>query len=103
METIFNMNKDTKDQLRAYFRRFQSKLLHIEGCDEKIVAIKFKMGLPHTNKLHQSLTKILAEDMMSLLAKAEKYTKLEDKTPPQGIMVMDAPPDLRSRLSPTKE
>lgn len=44
-------------------------MLHIEG-DEKTTAIAYKRGVPHSNKLYQSLTKTPVEDMASLLARA---------------------------------
>lgn len=102
MDTLFNM-KGPKKPLRAYIKRFQLEFLRTEGCDERTAAIAFKRGLPHTSKLHHLLTKTPTEDMTSILAKAEKHAKLEDESPPQGTAVIDALPDLRSRLVPTKE
>lgn len=57
------------------------ELLHVEGYNEKTATIAFKRGHPHTCKLHQSLTKTPLEDIASLLARVEKYTKLEDEIP----------------------
>lgn len=96
MDTLFNMKKGVKEPLRAYIKRFQSKLLYTKGYNERTINIAFKRGLLHTSKLHQLLTKTPTEDMMRtrLLARAKKFAKLEDETLPQGTVMMNAPLDL---------
>lgn len=75
------------------------EMLLIKNCDEKTMAISYKRSLPSSNCLYQSLMKMPTKDMESFLDKAEKCAKLEDETMAMGTMMIDAPPDLRSKLS----
>lgn len=50
LNSLFNQKKGNRELLREYTRRFQTEMLHIEGCNERIIKISCKRGLPPSSR-----------------------------------------------------
>ena len=66
------------ETLRSYINRYWELYNKISGCNEKIIANTFRLGLPEDSELRESLSKRPPKDMRQFMRRIEEYKRLED-------------------------
>ena len=80
MDALLTMKKTPQETLRDYAKRYWELFNEVEDCSEQVAVASFKIGLPSSSLLYQSLTKKEAMTIDDLMARIEKYAKVEDMT-----------------------
>ena len=78
VDVLISMKMRIDETLRSYASRYWELYNEIGGCNEKIVASTFRMGLPEDSELRESLTKRPPEDIRQLMRHIKEYKCLED-------------------------
>ena len=78
MDALLSINMGVGETLRSYASRYWELYNENGGCNERIAASTFRMGLSENSELRESLTKRPPEDMRQLMRRIEEYKRLED-------------------------
>ena len=85
MSTLLTMKLEDNETLKDYSIRFWETYNDIEACGEEVAITTFKMGLPTSSGLRQSLIKHPPRDLGKLMHKIDQFVRIEEDgrgTPP---------------------
>ena len=78
MDTLMMMKLGDNESIKDYSARFCETYNDIDGCGEDMEAWTFKLGLPLSTGLRQSLTKRPPTSLRKLMDRIEQFIKVEE-------------------------
>ena len=78
MDTLMMMKLGDNESIKDYSTRFWETYNNIDGCGEDMAIRTFKLGLPPSTGLHQSLTKRPPTSLRKLMDRIEQFIRVEE-------------------------
>ncbi len=78
MDALLTMKLEDNETIKEYSTRFWETYNDIDGCDEEVAVITFKLGLLPDTCLCQSLTKRPAPTVAKLMHKIDQFIRVEE-------------------------
>lgn len=78
IDALINMKRGSDETLKDYIARYWETYSVVEGCDQRVAATSFKIGLNDQSDLFQELTLRPPRHMDDLMATIDKFRELEE-------------------------
>jgi hypothetical protein len=91
LDTLMVIRLGTNESLKDYLARFWETYNDIDGCAEDTALQAFKLGLPPSTGLHQSLTKRPPTTLKKLIDRVERFVRVEEDGGNTYAMVSEVP------------
>jgi hypothetical protein len=78
MDSLMTMKLGENESIKDYSARFLETYNDIDGCGEDMVVQTFKLGLPPSTGLRQSLTKHPPTNLKKLMDRIEQFIRVEE-------------------------
>ena len=93
------MKLGDNESIKDYSARFWETYNNIDGCEEDMVVQTFKLGLPPSTDLSQSLTKCPPTNLRKLMDRIEQFIRVEEDGGNASATQPEAPARLPSSKS----
>ncbi|XP_028110711.1 uncharacterized protein LOC114309208 [Camellia sinensis] len=97
VDSLLALNISDGESLRAYVKRYYEVFNRIPACNQELAIVSFKNGLDDECPLRKSLAKTLPRSKEELMARIEKYAKVEEDT-----QVIKTPKQEKKNSSPKR-
>ena len=77
MDALLTMKLQDNETIKDYLTRFWETYNDIDGCGEEVAVRTFKLGLPPSTGLRQSLTKRPAPTLGKLMNRIDQFIRVE--------------------------
>jgi hypothetical protein len=91
MDTLMMMKLGDIESIKNYSARFWETYNDIDGCGEDMAVRTFKLGLPPSTGLRQSLTKRPPTNLRKLMDRIEQFIRVEEDGGNVGTAQPEAP------------
>uniref|UniRef100_A0A2N9JBM8 Uncharacterized protein n=1 Tax=Fagus sylvatica TaxID=28930 RepID=A0A2N9JBM8_FAGSY len=91
LDTLMVIRLGTNESLKDYSARFWETYNDIDGCAEDITLQAFKLGLPPSTGLRQSLTKRPPTTLKKLMDRVERFVRVEEDGGNTNAVVSEVP------------
>ena len=91
LDTFMVIRLGTNESLKDYSARFWETYNDIDGCAEDTALQAFKLGLPPSTGLRQSLTKPPPTTLKKLIDRVERFVRVEEDGGNTNAMVSEVP------------
>jgi hypothetical protein len=78
MDSLMTMKLGNNESIKDYSARFWETYNDIDGCGEDTAVQTFKLGLPPSTGLRQSLTKCPSASLRKLMDRIEQFIRVEE-------------------------
>ena len=78
MDSLMTMKLGNNESIKDYSTRFWETYNDIDGCGEDTAVRTFKLGLPPSTGLRQSLTKCPPASLRKLMDPIEQFIRVEE-------------------------
>ena len=78
MDALLTMKLQDNETIKDYSTRFWETYNDIDGCGEEVAVRTFKLGLPPSTGLRQSLTKRPALTLGKLMYRIDQFIQVEE-------------------------
>ena len=91
LDTLMVIRLGSNESLKDYSARFWETYNDIDGCAKDTMLQAFKLGLPPSTGLHQSLTKRPPITLKKLMDRVERFVRVEEDGGNTNAMITEAP------------
>uniref|UniRef100_A0A2N9I023 Uncharacterized protein n=1 Tax=Fagus sylvatica TaxID=28930 RepID=A0A2N9I023_FAGSY len=91
LDTLMVIRLDTNESLKDYSARFWETYNDIDACAEDTALQAFKLGLPPSTGLRQSLTKRPPTTLKKLMDRVERFVRVEEDGGNTNAVVSEVP------------
>ena len=91
LDTLMVIRLGINESLKDYSAKFWETYNDIDGCAEDTALQAFKLDLPPSTRLRQSLTKRPPTTLKKLMDRVERFVRVEEDEGNTNAMISEAP------------